>query len=258
MHMKRFAALIGFLVVLFAGTAATAVPTEITVRVKAKDAKFIGTSLGGAAVTIKDLETGELLAKGVTAGSTGDTNRIIKQPWKRGIPISDEKAAKFSVVIDIDKPTYIEVAAYGPLAQTQAANRVSATQWVVPGKHITGGDGLLLEMLGFAVDILDPPTPMKLAGLPQTIQIVANVIMMCGCPIEPEGLWDANGYEVGALVKRNDQLIDQIPLKFAGTTSQFAASFTAKEAGAYEVTVYAYDPANGNTGLDRATFVVVE
>ncbi len=40
-------------------------PTHITVHVLAKGAKFIGTSMGGVEITIRDADTGELLAKGV-------------------------------------------------------------------------------------------------------------------------------------------------------------------------------------------------
>jgi hypothetical protein len=41
---------------LAASLSAHAVPTEITVRVLAKDAKFIGSSMGGVRVTITDAE----------------------------------------------------------------------------------------------------------------------------------------------------------------------------------------------------------
>jgi hypothetical protein len=53
---------------LIAATSALANPTDITVRVKAKDGKFLGTHVGGALITIKDAQTGELLAKGLTMG----------------------------------------------------------------------------------------------------------------------------------------------------------------------------------------------
>lgn len=166
------------LIVIFSASTALAIPTDITVRVKTKNAKFLGTSMGGAQITIKDVFTGELLAKGRTAGTTGNTNRIMKVPVMRGQPISDERSAKFTATIDIDEPRLIEVAAYGPLVNLQAANRVSATQWVVPGKHITGGDAWMIELPGFVVDVLAPPTHIKLKGIPQSIKIEANVIMM--------------------------------------------------------------------------------
>ncbi len=176
--MKTRSIFLGLLVVLLTVTPTLAVPTDITVRVRAKDAKFVGDTMGGARVTIRDAETGELLAKGITTGTTGDTSLIMKIVNPRGKPISDEKAAKFTATIDIDEPRLIEVSAYGPLANLQGANRVSATQWVVPGKHITGGDAWMIELPGFVVDVQAPPLNTKLNGLPQDVKLEANVILM--------------------------------------------------------------------------------
>lgn len=230
-------------------------PTEITVRVLSKDAKFIGTSMGGMRVTLRDAETGEILASGLTQGSTGDTTRLMHENAGRRAQMSDAAAAGFQVTLDLDAPRLIEAEAYGPLAQRQAAQRVVASQWVVPGRGISGGDGWVLEIPGFAVDVLSPPAHVKLAGA-TTVDVRANVVMMCGCPVEPKGIWDADKYEVEAIVSRDGKPISRIPLTYAGETSQFAARIPAPEPGVYEVLVYAYDPANGNTGVDRTTFIV--
>lgn len=235
---------------------AFAAPTEIEVRVISRGAKFVGTSMGGVRIELRDAQSGELLAEGVTAGSTGDTGRIMLDAHRRGATFSTEGASHYSVTLDLERPRLIEVTAYGPLAQPQAVNRVTASQWVVPGKHLTGGDGWLLELPGFVVDVLAPPAHVKLGGLPRTVELRANVTMMCGCPIEPGGLWDAERYEVAALISRDGETVGEVPLSYAGTTSQFAAALEVEEAGTYAVTVYAYDPANGNTGLDRTTFIV--
>lgn len=249
----------GFLMTFFClAEISWAEPTDIAVRVISRDAKFIGSSMGGVLITLRDAETGEILSQGKTEGGTGDTNRIIKQAHTRGVPLSTESAAKFSATIDLDEPRQIEVTAYGPLAQRQGANRVSAVQWVVPGKHLTGGDGWLLEMPGFIVDILSPATHLKLNGVSKAIELKTNVTMMCGCPIEPGGLWDANRYEVVALIKKNGEPAVKIALTYAGTTSQFAGTLQVEEPGTYEATVYAYDPANGNTGLDKVVFIISE
>jgi len=176
--MKTKLIFLWLLIVIFSATTALAIPTNITVRVKTKDAKFLGTSMGGAQITIRDVFTGELLAKGRTVGTTGKTNRIMKAPVLRGKPISDETSAKLTVTIDINEPRFIEVTAYGPLGNLQAANRASATQWVVPGKHITGGDAWMIELPGFVVDVQAPPTHIKLKGIPQAIKIETNVILM--------------------------------------------------------------------------------
>jgi hypothetical protein len=236
--------------------AAFAEPTEITVRVLAKDSKFIGTSMGGMRIILRDAQTGEILATGVTQGTTGDTELIMHENRGSRAVLSDAGAAKFTATLDLDEPRLIEAEAYGPLAQPQAATRVLATQWVVPGRHFTGGDGWVLELPGLVVDVLNPPAHIRVARDAGGVNVRANVVMMCGCPIEPGGLWDANKLEVKAIVRRDGQRIFEVPLAFAGETSQFAAKVEAAEPGFYEVIVYAHDPSNGNTGLDRTTFIV--
>lgn len=245
-----------FVAILFTAASSFATPTHLTVRVKSKDAKFIGTGVGGVLITVKDALTGTVLATGRTAGDTGDTERIMKTPVTRGAPLATATAAHFTATLDLAEPRLLEVTAYGPLANIQAANRVSMTQWIIPGKHLTSGDAWLMELPGFIVDVLAPPTHLKLKGAPQTVQLAANVMMMCGCPITPGGLWDANTYEVKALLKKDGEMIGDLILHYAGTTSQFAGTWTVQETGVYEALVYAYDPANGNTGMDGVTFVV--
>jgi hypothetical protein len=254
--MNKYKVFILLLAILCLSQVAWAEPTHITVRVLSKDAKFIGSSMGGALITLRDVQTGELLATGKTEGSTGDVNRIIKKDRKRGHPLSSEGSAKFSATLDLKEPRLIEVTAFGPLAQQQSANRVSATQWVIPDKHLNAGDGWLLEMPGLVVDVLAPPAPLKLKGTPQTVKLKANVRMMCGCPIKSEGLWDANRFEVKALIKRNGEPIGNQSLSFTGATSQFAGTVEIKEPGIYEMMVFAYDPNNGNTGIDSVTLMV--
>ena len=57
--------------------------TNVMIRAKAKDAKFIGTSVGGAKILVRDALTKELLAEGVTSGSTGNTEKIrmVEKEW---------------------------------------------------------------------------------------------------------------------------------------------------------------------------------
>jgi hypothetical protein len=255
---KSIAALLVVMMLAVLSGPAAALTTEVTVRVLAKGAKFVGTSMGGAMVTIRDADTGELLAQGVTAGGTGDTERIMVDLRAPGAPLTTAGAAAFTTTLDIERPRLVEISAFGPLAQRQSANRISVTQWIVPGRHVSGGDGVLLELPGFVVDVLAPPAHVKLRGVPQAVTLRANVAMMCGCPVKPGGVWDAGKYEVKALVKRNGVLEGEVGLAYAGTTSQFAAELTVRRPGAYEAVVYAYDPANGNTGLDSVTFIVTK
>ena len=234
---------------------AMAAPTEIMVRVMSKDAKFIGSSMGGVRIVLRDAETGAILASGTTTGGTGNTKRLMQEPRQRHALLSDDQSAGFKAVLDLVKPVLVEVEATGPLAQPQSAMRVTARQWVVPGRSITG-DGWMLEMPGFVVDILDPPAHISLAKGTASVKLAANVTMMCGCPIEPGGLWNANDYEVTAMVSRGGKAVSETRLAYAGRISQFAVDMPVAAPGAYEVTVFAYDKRTGNTGLDRTSFIV--
>lgn len=248
-------ALFAALLMAFSAPAA-AEATEVKVRVLSKDAKFVGTSMGGARIVLRDVHTGEVLASGVTRGGTGNTAKIMHDDGGRRARMADETAASFTAMLDLDEPRLIEVEATGPAAQRQSQQRVTATQWVVPGRAPGGEGGWILELPGFSVDVLAPPAHVRLSGDRESVTVRANVTMMCGCPIEPGGLWNADGYDVEMIVVRNGERVDGIPMAYAGQTSQFSGDVPLDGSGVYDVTVYAYDPRTGNTGLDRTTFIV--
>jgi hypothetical protein len=175
MNLKTF--IIAACIVFFTASTATAVSTHITVMVKTKDAKFLGTSMGGALVKINNALTGELLTKGITEGTTGSTDLIMIKPHERGAVISNERSAKFSATIDIEEPTQIEVIAKGPLSEHHAVNSVKVTQWVMPGKHINRGDALMLELPGLMVKLLTPIRDSSFDAA-RTVKIQAVVRMM--------------------------------------------------------------------------------
>jgi hypothetical protein len=240
------------------GVEALAVDTDIDVRVLSKGAKFIGTGVAGAEITIRDAETDELLARGKTVGNSGNDNRIMVEAWPRHTPLSTATSAVFRATLDLEEPRQVVVTARGPLSQPQSTAVATVTQWIVPGKHVTGGDGLTLELPGFSVDILYPPSRQRVPAGQKHIALRANVMMLCGCPIVPGGLWDANAFEVAALIRQRDRRVVEIALSYAGEIGQFAGTFPIPGPGPYDITVYAFDPRNGNTGLDRATIVVAE
>jgi hypothetical protein len=243
---------------LLLSTTSLAAETRLVVRARARDAKFVGTSMGGAQVVIRDAQTGQVLASGVTTGTTGNTQTIMKQPQARGAQLADEASAKFTARMDLAEPRLVTVEVSGPLAQRQALATSTTQLWLLPGKHIEG-DGLILELPGFVVDVLAPPAHEfhKLAADKKlTIPIRANLTLMCGCPTEPKGLWDSSRYELQVLVKHNGQPLTQVPLKYAGKTSIYEGELSVQQKGAYELTVTAFDPATGNTGVDQTTFLV--
>ncbi|PZU75341.1 MAG: hypothetical protein DI546_09250 [Rhizobium sp.] len=86
---------------LLATRPATADPTTIDVRVIARGAKFLGGYTTPVRVTLTDAETSEMLARGITSGTTGDTQRsmaargpppIQRSSGRRWISIARERS----------------------------------------------------------------------------------------------------------------------------------------------------------------------
>jgi hypothetical protein len=246
-------------------------PTEIVVRVIAKDGKFLGDDIGGALVTLRDIQTGELLASGPTSGGSGPVE-VMCQARQRGTAIPTgsgaDGASAFKVTLDLEKARLIEFSAVGPLAAQGSENRVSATQWVYPGRNLNQGDGLLLEIPGLVVQIVEPPTHFLPQVAPPRITIRANVTMMCGCPIGAKPLcgssapspWRPNEFEVTAdIIGPGTRVSVQMAFDVnapGNAPSQFLAYYQAKGAGIYDITVCAYQRKNGNTGVARATVIL--
>jgi len=240
-------------VLLFSFGSLSAQETTVMVRALAKDAKFIGSSIGGAKIIVRNAETGEILDQGFTSGSTGDTKLILKTPQKRYDRLSDEKTAGFKAELNIEEPTFIKVEAIAPFNKKQA-RVVSSTQlWVIPGKNITG-DGLILEVPGFVVDILSPQTHERIKSS-EEVSLKANIVMMCGCPVTEDGTWDANQYEVKAIIEAEGKESREIALKPTEKSSTFSAN-TNLDKGLYTLTVYAFDPITGNTGVDKTNIII--
>ncbi len=245
--------------------------TRIDVRVVAKGGKYLGDDIGGALVTVEDVRTGELLAKGKTAGGSGAAD-LMKLRVTRAEVLTVEGASVFKATLDIDEPTLVRVTAYGPLAAMQSSNTASLTQWVAPGLDVVGGaqgGGFLLELSGLVVQILNPPTHfLPAAGkAPARLEIAANVAMMCGCPIGVPP-WDPPLFKVTASIKSGKTHAVELPLAFVpvkesayGAPSRFKADWevpknTSGQAEIYELTVTAFQQLTGNTGVDRATLIV--
>jgi hypothetical protein len=58
---------------------------------------------------------------------------------------------------------------------------------------------------------------------------------------------------VAAIVERAGKSAPAVPLSYAGQPNTFSGQIELKEPGDYLIDIYAYDPANGNTGVERIT-----
>ena len=253
-NWRSIAGVGGLIGVLFVGAvapiSAQSVETRLLVRAVSRDAKIIGTNVGGAKITIRDVETGAVLAKGTQLGSTGSTELIMTKPRERGGTVFDtEEAGGFLATLEISEPTLVEVTAEGPLGTPQAVQRTSTTLWMVPGKDVLG-EGLVLVLNGFAIR-LESPMPEGTFTAADPIGVRVHVEMLCGCPITPGGLWDANRIEVVARLLDDREIVAETALGYAGERSKFEGALLASDPGEYRLEILAID-------VDRANFGRVE
>ncbi len=242
--MKIFSLIITSALLLVTASQAFAVETEIMIRARSQDAKFIGSSVGGVRVIIEDSESGRLLDEGWITGGTGDTERLMQTPHKRGTRLTDDNTAGYLASVDIDQPVHVRIKLFAPYGNRQALQQSELTTWLIPGKHIKG-DGLIVKMPGLIVD----GWTQFMTG--NKLNITADITMLCGCPISADGLWLADSFEVTAMVKLNGKSIDDVPLKFISANGFFMGEMPTSESGVYEILIYAYQASTGNVGVVR-------
>ena len=241
--------------ILAMSSPALAEPTEVVVRVISQDAKFVGDQMGGARVVLRDAETGEVLADGITTGGTGNTKQIMDSTGRSPM-LATPDAAAFTTQLDLSQPTLITAEVVGPLAQMQASIRVTSQRWIVPGQPVTSGDGWVVELPGLAVNIIAPQPDTHSAKGSRTIEVMSSTMLMCGCPITSGGLWDAKDYEVEVAAYQAGRKIASGKLDFVEAPGRFGGDLTLPEKGAYELFVSARNTRTGNTGVDRTSVIV--
>lgn len=228
------------------------VPTRVMVRAIANDAKVIHDGVGGARITIRDISNGQILSQGIQTGSSGDTEKIMRQPHIRGaVKFDTPGTAGYLATIWLDRPTMVEITAEGPLDPVHATQRTSKTMLLVPGVDVVG-EGVIMTINGFVVDLLSPDEEVTVrAG--QTLPVRAHITMMCGCVTEPGGLWDPNEYQIRARLVRGNEVVAQVPMEYAGTPNLYEAALVIPDSGVRELTleVLAMDPEDANFGIDR-------
>jgi hypothetical protein len=225
------------------------VATKIRVRVAAHDAKVIGEGVGGARVQVKDVASGNVLAEGIQRGGTGSTSALAVNPIPRGELVYEaDGAAVFTADLTLSEPTVLEFVGEGPLDYDHAMQRATKTMLVVPGEDILG-NGVVLELNGFIVELLET----EQLDSSHEVGVEARVRMMCGCTLEPDGLWDASRVKVAARLHHEGELIRELRLSYAGEPSVFRGVIPigGVPTGA-TLDVLASDPTRGNFGRSQA------
>lgn len=218
-------------------------PTRVVVRAASHDAKLLHDGVGGARITIRDAATSQVLDEGIQTGGSGDTELIMRTPRERGVAVYDtDGAAAYVAELMLDGPTDLIIEVEGPLGIPHAVQRATTTATVLPGRHVEG-DGIVLVLRGFIVEIVEA-APLGDSEL----RVQARIRMVCGCPIEPGGLWDSDEYDFRAQVFVDGEIVAEEPMAFSGETSIFGATIPTPAADAV-LRVTAADDVAGNYGL---------
>jgi hypothetical protein len=150
--------------------------------------------------------------------------------------------------VDLDGPTVLEFVGEGPLGFEHALQRAVTRMLVVPGEDILG-DGVVLELHGFIVELVEPET---LEG-DGTVAVTARVRMLCGCPHTPGGLWDAERIAVVARLYEGSRVVREAQLDYAGRPNMFTGSLSLDGLRPdWHLVVLANDPERANFGMSRA------
>ncbi|MFN7111347.1 MAG: hypothetical protein ACK4M2_06890 [Brevundimonas sp.] len=160
----------------------------------------------------------------------------------------------FSTSVDLDRPRLIALEV-GSLEGPSRVGRQIGTQWVLPGRHLTNGDGWVVEMPGLVVDI-STPVAHGFVDRGAEINLLAGVTMMCGCGFEPGGSWDSTGLEVEAWIYRDGQKVAVAPLSYAGRSSRFEGVYRPTGAGVHEIEIRAWAPQWNNAGVAHTSVFV--
>lgn len=255
MRLYLLAALCGLPALVTPFSQALAERTDVEVRVMARGAKFMGGYSAPVRVTLTDAETGEVLARGLTSGTTGDTQTIMSTAHVHGAALANEATAAFRTSLDLDRPRQVTLSVTGPLSQPQATTTATSTQWLLPGHHLTAGDGWRMELPGLIVDLASP-LAYQWVQAGQTVPLRAGVTLLCGCPMSEDGPWRAADTEVDAYLRIDGGPPSRHRLAFDPIQGLFVGELPTQAAGLYELEVRAWMGPSNNAGVARTAFFV--
>ena len=236
-------------------------PTTVLVRVVAHGAMVLGREVGGARVTITDLETKQVLATGIQQGEAGDQNQIMRTPHLMEEPVySARPAAVFTTTLELRKPTLVEITAEGPLAHPASMQHASQTVLLIPG-HDLINDGIVLHLYGYIVQI-EHPKPGQSLMAKDDVKLRASVRTLSGTLVRPHGDWDSRKIRIYGELLIGNRIVERLQLFYSNETGTFDAPFFVPKPDeapdGIVLRVVATDLATGNSGVGRADFTVTQ
>jgi hypothetical protein len=235
--------------------------TRILVRVVAHGAMVLGREVGGARVTITDLETKQVLATGIQQGEAGDQNQIMRTPHLMEEPVySARPAAAFTTTLELSKPTLVEITAEGPLGHPASMQRASQTALLIPGHDLTN-DGIVLHLYGYIVHIEHPKAGEPLIAK-DDVKLQASVRTLSGTLVRPHGDWDSRKIRIYGEVLIGDRIVERLQMFYSNETGTFDAPFYVPKPDeapdGIGLRVVATDLTTGNSGVGRAAFPITQ
>ncbi|MCP9439352.1 MAG: hypothetical protein NNA20_07545 [Nitrospira sp.] len=235
-------------------------PTRVLVRVVAHGSMVLGKDVGGARITITDVETGRILATGLQQGEAGDQNQIMRTPRLLEEPIySTRDSASFTATLDLTHPLQVDIAAEGPLAYPAAMQRASTRVWLIPGEDLTD-DGIVLALYGYIVQI-EQPKPNEPLVAREDVTLRASIRTLSGSWVRPHGDWDSRKLSIYGEILIGDRVIERLQLFYSGRNAEFEAPFFVPRhtdaPDGMTVRVIAADRSGGNFGMGLAKYPVL-
>jgi hypothetical protein len=234
-------------------------PTKVVVRVVAHGAMVVGRDVGGARVTITDLETKQVLATGIQQGEAGDQNQIMRTPHLMEEPVySARPAAAFTTTLELRKPTWVEITAEGPLAHPASMQQASQTVLLIPGHDLTN-DGIVMHLYGYIVRIEEPKAGQALIAK-DDVKLRASIRTLSGTLVRPHGDWDSRKIRIYGEVLIGDRIVERLQMFYSNETGTFDAPFFVPKPGdapnGIVLRVVATDLATGNSGIGLVDYLV--
>lgn len=235
-------------------------PTTILVRVVAQGAMVLGRAVGGARVTITDVETKQILATGIQQGEAGDQNQIMRTPHLMEEPLySSRPSAAFTTTLELRRPTLVEVAAEGPLAYPASLRRTTKTVLLIPGQDLTS-DGIVLHLHGYIVQI-EHPKPGEPLIAKDDVKLRASIRTLSGAIVRPHGDWDSRKVRIYGDLLIGDRIVERLQMFYSSDTASFEAPFFVppyKDApDGITLRVAVTDVSTGNSGMGTANYSVL-
>ena len=254
--MKKFTLTICLACALILPLSAQAEDTNISISARAKDALFIGEAVGGAFIIVRDKRDGDILVEGRTKGGGGDQAKIMADT-KRDSVWRDDKSAHFEFSLDLFEPTPVSIEVSGPYGQTQSLVKASADYLLIPGKDYTQDNGIIIELPGFIVDVLNPAINHTAKFNPEgTWPLQANVTKLSGDPIAKDTPWSPERYAVEAHIYRGDLFLAKVAMETTAQPGIYATNMKFQEAGTYRIVVTAFDSKTLEGGTDATTITL--